>query len=44
MKEKNRFTTPSIEIVLFEEHDIIFTSGIAGENWSEYPDKEDWND
>ena len=44
MNDKKEFIKPNAQYLVFSLEDIIKTSGIAGDNWSEYPDKEDWND
>ncbi len=39
MKEK--YTSPEMEVILFEHSDIIVTSGTSGENLGNYPDETD---
>lgn len=43
MDVEKRFDKPTANVIIFIDEDVICGS-VAGENWEDYPDKEDWND
>ena len=45
MKEQKEFIKPICEVIDFVLDDIITfsTRGLGGDDWSQYPDVEDWN-
>lgn len=46
MKKEKTFVKPIIEIISFHNEDIITYSkgGTAGDDWSQYPGVEGWDD